>query len=319
MSVPKNPPKGIKLTGNRSRLGPGTSVLVAEIQGADTLSDHLWILGEFWQTFAPQILDVTADVGIEIARDFVPSVAGTPSQGMTRNPGGYPNFGRYATNETWDSINKSPGVIAKPSRGEWSIRYGPDTPQARLLEYGTIYMSPRPFMIPSGDAAEIVLQKSVLQFLKLFDISRPPSSLGSGADPRTRAALSDPRVSNPFYSIRTFLYSTSKFLGDIAVFGGRDLVGGPRALSISLARSLGDVNSIMSGAVGQRITNRLQGRATGRLAGFGTASLNYGQTYSGFAGGAAGHRVYQRVAGRAGQAQFSYGTSGFGLSRLLGR
>lgn len=316
MSVPKNPVKGIKGTGNRKDLGPGTSVLVVELLGANVIAEHLWAIGQYTESFAPGILDVVSDIVIEVARDFVPSPFGYPNQGMGRNPGGYPNFGKYATGETWESINKRPGVISKSSRGEWSVRIGPTTPQARLLEYGTLSMSPRPFMIMGGDAGEIVLMKSVLEFVKLVGFTGRTGFGGSGtATGQVGQALSDPRITNPLTAVRTMLYSSSKFLGDLSVFGGRGMFGPARSAMNHMARGLGDLSAVMNMTIGTRVTNRLTGRATGRISGFGSSTLNFSKSYSGFAGGSAGHRIYQRVVGKATQGQFSIG--GGSLRNLL--
>ena len=89
-----------------------------------------------------------------------------------------------------------------------------------------------------------------------------------------------------------------KALGDVSVFGGRGIIGPARGRMIGLARLIGDTSSFMSNTIGQRITMRLRGRATGHIIGFGSASLSHGASYSASAGGAGGRRIYQRVAGR---------------------
>ena len=308
-SVAAGRPPNKRLIGNRKGRGPGTSVLVAEVQGANAVADHLIVIGQLFDQFAPAILDIIADVGIEVARDFVPSPEGYPTLGLGRNPGNYPNFGRYATGATWESINKAPGVISKPGRAEYSVRVGPTTFYAPFLEYGTIWMSPRPFMMPAGDVMEKLLFESFKAFAKLVGLTHAPTQIGNVQGPSGNV-LADQRVHSPFTQARSFLYSTSKFLGDISVFGGREMFGPARALTLSLARSLGDVSAIMSGAIGSRVTNRLGGRVTGKISGFGSASLQHSKSYSGFAGGASGHRIYQRVVGRFGS-QTSFTNLGF--------
>ena len=281
----KRPPHK-RLIGNRKGAGPGTNAYVVEIQGANALANHLWAYAEAFGLFAPQILDVSADIGIEEARHLV----------------------RKRTWATHDSINKSPGVWAKPERGEWSIRFGPTTFYSPFLEYGTSTRSPYPFMIPAGDMAERAFVPSVIAFIGMIDTMTSGVGWAGGLSGPAGRASSDPRVKGSFTGLRSYLYSTEKALGDIAVFGGREVIGPTRSLMLGLARSLGDVSSIMNGVLGQRITTRLRGRATGRLIGFGSASLSAAKTYSGFPGGEGGHRIYQRAAGRVG----NIGISNFG-------
>lgn len=309
-SVAAGRPPNKRLIGNRKSRGAGTTVLVAEVQGVNVTAEHLWYIGALFESFAPQILDVVSDVGIEVARDFVPSPQGAyPNFGLGRNPGNYPNFGRYATGETWESINKDPGIIDKSSRQEWSVRVGPTTFYAPFLEYGTLYMSPRPFMMPAGDVMEELLFRSIKAFARLAGLSNAPAQIGNVSGP-TGNVLADPRVHSPFTAVRGFLYSTSKFLGDLSVFGFRETLGPARRLTLNLARSLGDVSAITQGAIGARVTNRLTGRVTGKISGFGSASLQHSASYSGFAGGASGHRIYQRVVGRYGSTT-SFSNLGF--------
>lgn len=276
----RNPNK--RIMGNRSRSGPGSSVLVAEVQGVNVLSEHFWALSELVPSFAVQLLDVTSDIGIEHARELV----------------------RVDTGTTRDSINKSPGVIQKENKGEWSVRYGPTTFYAPFLEYGTRHMHPYPFMIPSGDLAEKVFFASVLAFLDLFDTDTGGTGFGGGNIDAGRA-LSDPRVRGSISGFRSFLYSQAKFLGDVSVFGGRGLIGPLRSKMYLLARSIGDVTSIVGGTLGMRISRRLSGRTMGRIVGYGSASLSFGKTYSAFPGGEGGRRVYQRVVGRTTNIGFS--------------
>lgn len=276
----RNPNK--RIMGNRSRSGPGTSVMRVELQGVNVLSDHFFALSQLIPSFAVQLLDVTADIGIEHAQELV----------------------RVDTGETRDSINKAPGVIQKGNKGEWSIRYGPTTFYAPFLEYGTRHMHPYPFMIPSGDLAERVFFASVLQFLKLFDTNDGGAGFGGGNIDAGKA-LNDPRVRGSISGMRTLLYSGAKFLGDISVIGGREIFGPIRGQMYALARAMGDASSIVGGTLGQRLSRRLSGRTVGRIVGYGSASLSFGKTYSAFPGGEGGRRVYQRVVGRSTNIGFS--------------
>lgn len=278
----RNPNK--RIMGNQKRFGPGTTSYMVELQGVNVLSDHFMGMALAAQDFFPQLLDVVGDIGVERARELVPVLTG----------------------DTYRSINSDPGVISKGQKGEWSIRYGPTTFYSPFLEYGTRFMSPRPFMIPSADLAEVVFIQSILAFLKLFDTNNAGRGFGAG-NPVAGQALKDPRVQGSISGVRNLLYSQVKFLGDVSVFGGREFLGPIRGRMLFLAKGLGDVSSIMRGALNQRITRRLQGRAFGRLQGFGSASLSHSQSYSGFPGGEGGRRIYQRSVGRV---------SSIGLGRL---
>lgn len=288
MARVRNPNK--RIMGNRGSRGPGTNLYSVELQGFNVLAEHFLAMSELAEPFFIQLLDVVGDIGIERAREFVP----------------------YDTGETHDSINSAPGVIGKGHKGEWSIRYGPTTFYAPFLEYGTVNMAPRAFMIPSGDLAERVLLASINAFLNLFNTNSGGSGFGSG-DVEAGQALRHPRVRGTVGSFRSSLYHNAKFLGDVSVFGGRSIIGPARARMYHLARGLGDVSSIINGTLNQRISHRLSGRATGRIVGFGSASLSYGRTYSAFPGGEGGRRVYQRVVGRSvnlGSSSLNFGNLG---------
>jgi hypothetical protein len=168
-------------------------------------------------------------------------------------------------------------------------------------------------MIPSGDLAEAVFFRSVMAFIRLFDTTSGGSGF-AGGDPIAGQALNHPKIRGTVGSFRSMLYSQAKFLGDVSVFGGRQILGPIRAVMYHLARSIGDVTSVLNGTLGTRISHRLSGRATGRIVGFGSASLSFGKTYSAFPGGEGGRRIYQRVIGRSvniGGSSIRFG--GFGI------
>lgn len=278
-------PQSRRLIGNLKSRGGGSDVFLFELQGVNVVAEHFEVLSQAFPSFAYGILDVVSDIGIEEAREQV----------------GWQGDMRFQnrTGETRRSINKSPGVIAKPAIGEWSVRYGPTTFYAPFLEYGTVHARPYPFMLPSADLVEAVLFSSVHAFIQLA-VNGGDGAIGFGGGVMGGRALNDPRIKGSFTSLRSSLYSTAKALGDISVIGGRGMFGPLRAGMYSLARGLGDVSSIMNRTISTRITNRLGGRVTGRIIGFGSHSLSYSRTYSAFPGGSGGHRIYQRVAGQFG-------------------
>lgn len=282
------PPANSRVMGNRKYLGPGANGYLVSVEGANVLADHLYVMGQVIDPFATQLLDVVSDIGIAEARNLV----------------------RIRTGATFMSINKSPGVIRKPERGEWSVRYGPTTFYAALLEYGTVHAQPYPYMIPSADLIEPLFFRSIIEFVNLIDKGVMGWGNSSGG-----LTFSHPQVRGSFSGIRSFLYDSSKALGDLSVLGGRGLFGPIRALELRLARGLGDLSSIMNRTIGQRVTNRLGGRVTGHIIGYGSHSLSYSKTYSAFPGGSSGHRVYQRLAGHFGPSSLNLGSA---VSNVLG-
>ena len=289
-------PQNRRLIGNLKSRGGGSDVFIFELIGINVLAQHFEVLAQAFPSFAFGILDVVSDIGIEEAREMV---------GWT----GDLRF-QNRTGETRRSINKSPGVIAKPAIGEWSVRYGPTTFYAPFLEYGTVHARPYPFMLPSADLVEVILFSSVNAWINLIITgSDGPVGFAGGGGHGARA-LNDPRIKGSFSGIRSYLYSTAKALGDISVLGGRGILGPLRGQMYALARGLGDISSIMNRTISTRITNRLGGRVTGRIIGFGSHSLSYSRSYSAFPGGSGGHRVYQRIAGQWGVGSHLGGTLG---------
>lgn len=280
-----------RITGNLSKKGPGTTAYVLEMQGANTVATEFFGIAQVFPDFAVQLLDVVADIMIDEARERV----------------------RVETGATRDSINKDPGVWNKGERGEFSIRVGPTTFYAPFLEYGTkakgggMRNRPYPFMIPAADAVEPTYLAAVMHFMSIISTGTLAAGVpgmaqimdgatgfgdtgGGGRSQGIRKAITD---------LRTFLYTTSKFLGDVAVFGGHTQIGPARRMMMTTARALGDISASMNSTLSSRFTRRLSGRVTGRLIGFGSRTFSGGASYSAFIGGRGGHRIYQRVAGRA--------------------
>lgn len=276
--------------------GPGHTLYKVEVQGANALAQHFNAMAGLVDNFVPQLVDVVADIGIERAKELVP-VSDITEEGHVH---------------TRDTINKKPGV--QSGRGFWTIDFGPTTHYSPFLEYGTRFMAPRPFMIPAGDLAEAVLMASIVEFIKLLDTNTGGVGFGSG-NVMAGKALGDPRVKGTVSGVRSLLYSGAKFLGDVSVFGGREVIGPMRGLMYSMAKSIGDVSSVVGGTMDTRISRRLSGRAAGRIAGYGSASFSTGTSYSAFPGGEGGRRIYQRSIGRA----TNVGISGVSFFDLAGR
>jgi hypothetical protein len=173
---------------------------------------------------------------------------------------------------------------------------GPSTYYAPFLEFGwsqggnfKIY----PFMIPAHQYHEIDFINGCIDAVGIAlgerpYVMRPP--LGN-----------DPKVTSTISRARAFMYSSSKALGDVQAFTGWSQLGTIRAGQLLIAKELGDLNAIMKGAVGTRISTRLTGYVTGRGLGY-TRTVYGDRSYSVLPGGGDGNvgaRAYNRIAGRA--------------------
>ncbi len=198
------------------------------------------------------------------------------------------------TGETFASINA--GVENSPDRearvlsgfGIHVAEIGPTTPQARFLEFGFTHVNSGrfiqyPFMLPAADITAPLFIDASAQVAELavnrFFFSGPIAG-----------ATQPTGILN---GLRAGLYTFSKFAGDARV-AGIDF-GGIRGAGLSAARAIGDINSIMRGAISTRITHRATGRfATGALST--TRSAVITGPSSQFT--ASAQRIYNRVSGR---------------------
>lgn len=254
--------------GGKRQITSRTGVTI-EVQGVNTMVQHLETARMIVNQITPQIVAVSTALGVSYAREIVPWRTGATSWSIHADP--VKNFG-----------------------GSYWAEYGPTTPYARFLEWGTINMTPRPFMIPSADQVASPFIMAMMELAKVVD-KHSGSSLSRGGP--SGQILNDPVVQSHFTGLRSFLYSTSKYLGDIVVLGGAGLINPMRSDMLRLSRALGDVNATMKGAVGMRIQTRLSGRASARIIGFGRASIFGGGTYSASFATSGGSRAYQRIAG----------------------
>ena len=236
-----------------------------EIQGLNVLTEHWFVVAQLTDELAPGVLDFYADIITHNARQFV----------------------RKDTWATHDSIDKGDGVM-RFGNGDYEVDIGADTLQARFLEWGTVNQPAYPFMVPALDMSEKHYQRAFLDIIKIACTINGKASLRGDVG-------RDGRIRSPISRARSGLYSLSKALGDISVFGGREFLSPIRQFALLAARGIGDVDSAMKGAMGARISRRLRGRATGRLQGFGSASLSASRTYTGSVGG---QRIYNRFVGR---------------------
>lgn len=232
--------------------------------------EHLEASREIVAQITPQIVAVSAALGIAYARELVPWDTGATS---------------------W-SIHADP--VSEVLPGIYATSFGPTTHYSPFLEWGTIFMAPRPFMFPAADQVASAFINAFFELAKVVD-KHASSSLS--APGRAGKILSDQKVQSHFTGLRTHLYSMSKYLGDIAVLGGHQIINPIRGDMLRLSRGLGDVNAAMKNAVGLRIQTRLTGRISARAIGGGRASIFGGGVYSANFATSGGSRVYQRLAG----------------------
>ena len=266
-SIPSAPPVNLfpKSSGSsRRRSRGGFNRVTIEVQGLNAVIENFFTIAELTHQLTPGLVYFFDDTVFHNARQFV----------------------RKKTWATHDSIHSSGPIMS--GSGDFSAWISAESIAARFLEFGTINMPAYPFMLPAVDMIEKDFIRAFVEIAKIPDqLSRTGLSGDVGRDSRVRSPIS---------ALRSGLYSTSKFLGDISVLGGRSTLSPIRGFALSMARLLGDMNAAMTGQIATRFSTRLRGRATGRLAGFGSASLTASKTYSGsFTGG---QRIYNRLVGR---------------------
>ena len=170
-----------------------------------------------------------------------------------------------------------------------AVDIGPNTFYAPFQEFGFIHWRSgdfiiNPFMVPAADATAPLFFDA---FIQMAEIAANRTTFTGAAS--TGNAL--------FGQFRGFLYTYSKFLGDIQVFGGFGPgVARSRTVALKSARVLGDVDAGMRGAIGRRVTHRFIGRfaaqglsATVRTSLTGPSSSSIGSS----------SRLYNRIRGRA--------------------
>lgn len=258
-----------------------------EVQGLETLREHFAAIAGYVGPLTFHVVDFHATVMKENAQRIVPVDTGELLQSIHKGDAG------------GGEANPQDGMPVAVGDG-WQIDIGPSADHGRFVEFGTVYMFPRPYMIPASDMTEPAFLESMFQVASLVDEWNPMSKI---SEPNFRSMIS---------GMRSKLYSTGKFAGDINAIAGRSIFPGRSGIYGS-ARILGDVNSIMSSTINSRIQRRLSGRVTGHLAGLGSATLFAEKTYSTTPGGSGGQRIYNRLAGRVLSRGAGIGSSG-GLS-----
>ena len=264
---------GLSRSGVNRVIGGLPISVTITVQGARAVTEHWVAIALLTQAMAPQFTalfgDFLANTAKEIHRPNIDS------------------------QDTFNSITagQAPGQSAHvfAADGGVAVDVGPTTPYAPFQEFGFIHWQTgnfiqNPFMIPAADAVGPLYIDS---FIQLCEIASHQNSF-TGHAAAGNATLS---------GFRGALYSYSKFLGDIQVFGSfGPLVGKSRTLALRGARGLGDLDSIMLGAISRRVTHRFVGRFAAR-----GISTTISTSLSGPSGSYIGSssRLYNRIRGRA--------------------
>jgi hypothetical protein len=214
-----------------------------------------------------------------IAGDHIRSAALIGSiSALTRDGQGTtePNLIHMDGNNMWAMVGAGGSVEFGPEAGNTA------DPQSWLLEFGfRHYQSGAfihyPYLIPARDMMEKPFIDMMVKVMR--GVAGFPQDLPS-------------EITKSISNARSFLYSTSRALGDVQVFSGSSFMSGTRSSALVAARGLGDANALMRGGLASiaRISLRLAGRG---LTGSFRSSVNIGSTY-----GNASNRIYNRLAGR---------------------
>lgn len=195
--------------------------------------------------------------------------------------------------DTYNSITagqvpgQSPHVFL--ADGGPAVDVGPNTLYAPFQEFGFIHWQTgnfiiNPFMVPAADAVAPLFFDA---FIQMAEIAANRTTFTGQAS--TGNAL--------FGQFRGFLYSYSKFLGDVQVFGSFGPgIARSRGVALKSARILGDVDAGMRGAIGRRFTHRFVGRfaAQGISTSISASLTGPSASYIG-----SSSRLYNRIRGRA--------------------
>jgi hypothetical protein len=264
---------GISRAGVNRVIGGLPISVTITIQGAQAVTEHWVAVALLTQAMAPQFTALFADFLAETAKEI-------------HRP-------HILSGDTFRSITagQSPGQPAHlfPADGGVAADVGPNTPYAPFQEFGFHHWQTgdfiiNPFMIPAADAVGPLYLDA---FIQLCEIAANRQNF-SGHAAAGNATLN---------AFRGALYSYSKFLGDIQVFGSfGPLVGKSRTLALRGAQGIGDMDAVMRGAIATRVTHRFVGRFAAR--GVSTSiSASLSGPSSGYIGSS--NRLYNRIRGRA--------------------
>ncbi len=241
--------------------------LFATMQGQRVLTEHWYVVAAVMQ---PLLMSVTQVFGLLLAEqariNHVPNID---------------------TGDTYRSIMS--GQV-QPIEGGATVEVSVSTPYAKFLEFGFVHhLSGKwifnPFMIPAADAIAPAYVNAIEQVAAIAGSLRFINGV-AGIGP-TNSILG---------TVRSGLYSFSKFAGDIQVLGVIPGLSKARGLAVGGAKQIGNIEAINKGSVLARIGRLGAGRIGGGLIHGGMPSM--GMSGGGVLTGASG-RIYNRLSGRA--------------------
>lgn len=246
--------------------GPITTVIT--VQGLNAVIEDQVAVAQIIHNGAGAIVDFTAKLGSEFAKEI-------------HRP-------HIRTGATFNSISQTEAGTRSEGFGNWVSEFGPETLQAKLLEFGFVHIQSGrfiqfPFLIPAAEIIEPLMEQAMVQLVEVAGNRRQ----------FTNSIARDSGAQDMLSSLRNSLYSFSKFAGDIAVFGVR-LPG--RSAGLRAARLIGDVKAGMRGALGRRVSFRISGSfaSRGLRAQIQTRVVGPSGSFQGIGG-----RIINRISGQA--------------------
>jgi hypothetical protein len=162
---------------------------------------------------------------------------------------------------------------------------GATTTAARMMEFGFFRggtFHQYPFLMPAAD-----------KYAPLFYARMAMIGWVAAGMPIHLLPEASPQVVSTITQMRTFLYSFSRFVGDVQIFGKSQTLQAARGYALAGARSLGDISASMRGALLTRVSHRF----FGRFSGYGIRSYTPAHATAQI-GGSGALRLYNRFAGR---------------------
>ncbi len=270
MALPINLARGNRLAAGlpRGGRGPAGAPLSVDItvQGWNAVVEH-WAASML-------MLDAGAMGIVQVTGEFIAGVAKEFHR---------PHVDTGATIRSIGHSDKGP--VYPIGFGGWAVDVGPETRQARFLEWGfTHTQSGRfiqyPFMVPASDAVRPIFFNAMTQLVEMAasrrNVTNPIAEAAGFAD-----------------SFRSALYSSSKAAGDLAALGFGGL-SGFRTGALFTARVIGDLDSVLRSALTTRIFHRVSGRFSSGSLTARTDAIVSGPT-SEFS--STGQRIYNRFSG----------------------
>ncbi len=268
---------------NAGMIRSTSNIVTIELVGWRVAAEHMYTVAAMTVDAIQQILgtlqiDMThiAKLLAEPHRDTGATIGSISAVDKSGVGTGAPTLIQFDGNDMWADVGAGGDVIDGAGEGAGQTA----DPQAALQEFGFIHTGSgefivNPFMVPALDSVTTPFINAMIQVGQFGD--RFPSGLPES-------------VMSKISRYRSGLYTASKAMGDVQVFGvGFQGIRGP---VLQAARRLGDMNAVMRGGLAS--IARLETRAIGSIAtGFGRPSLSPGANYS-----SASNRIYNRFAGR---------------------